>query len=98
MLRSNLHLLQTHSKYSPRSFVPQRETLLRTGLCLVLMVLSWLPLQAQDALFRAKENVEYSLELGISSSVHRNPLWLQANRHGLASSMMLQPIATMCGT
>ena len=85
MLRSNLHLLQTHSRYSPRSFVPQRETLLRTGLCLVLMVLSWLPLQAQDALFRAKENVEYSLELGISSSVHRNPLWLQANRHGLSS-------------
>ncbi len=40
---------------------------------------------AQDALFRASENVEYSLELGVSSAIHKTPFWLQANRYGLSS-------------
>ena len=55
------------------------------AVCLTAVLLSLLPSRAQDALFRATENVEYSLELGVSSAVHRNPFWLQANRHGLSS-------------
>ncbi len=50
-------------------------------LCLVAQTATF----AQDALFRASENVQYSLELGVSSAIHNNPFWLQANRYGLSS-------------
>lgn len=51
----------------------------------ILFMFSIFPLAAQDALFRARENVEYSLKAGVSTAVHGNPFWLQANRHGLSS-------------
>ena len=74
-----------HNDRATRQNLARRYTHLRTSLLLLFLVTLTLPLHAQDALFRAKEGVQYSLELGVSSAAHNNPLWLQANRHGLSS-------------
>ncbi|MBP3229070.1 MAG: hypothetical protein J6M53_09860 [Bacteroidaceae bacterium] len=50
-----------------------------------LLLFTCLPLQAQDALYRCRENVTYELQGQVSTAIHNNPLWLQANRHGLSS-------------
>lgn len=75
-------LARSHKVVSTKPQGTARGSLL---IALMLLAAGLLPVSAQDALFRARENMEYSMELGVSTAIHNNPLWLQANRYGLSS-------------